>query len=220
MKDLEIKEMTREEWLNTLTNELRPVFEDLGYPLPDKLRVSCGWPSKGGLPKKNGMATIGQCWYHQTSGDQSTEVFVSPTVDDTAQVAATLVHELCHAANGKPCGHRGEFVKVAKAVGLLGPWSATTASEQLAAALATFYGPLGTYPHARISPQALEATGKEKSGGTRLLKAECAECGYTCRVTKKWLAEKGAPICPCNMQAMLADMPGANAPGDGLGVAA
>ena len=54
---------------------------------------------------------------------------------------------------------------------------------------------------------AKNANGDKKPGGTRLLKAECGECGYTVRVTKKWLEAKGAPICPCNMKAMVADMP-------------
>lgn len=38
---------------------------------------------------------------------------------------------------------------------------------------------------------------------TRLLKAECLDCGYTVRVTNKWLAGKGAPICPCNLKPMI-----------------
>ena len=40
---------TREEWLGALVDALRPVFAELGYPLPDRIRVSCGWPSKSAL---------------------------------------------------------------------------------------------------------------------------------------------------------------------------
>lgn len=32
--------------------------------------------------------------------------------------------------------------------------------------------------------------------GTRLLKCQCATCGYTVRVTRKWLGLAGPPICP------------------------
>lgn len=32
--------------------------------------------------------------------------------------------------------------------------------------------------------------------GSRLIKCECAECGYVCRTTKKWLDEVGEPHCP------------------------
>lgn len=31
---------------------------------------------------------------------------------------------------------------------------------------------------------------------TRLIKAACGDCGYTIRVTQKWL-EQGNPGCPC-----------------------
>ncbi len=37
---------------------------------------------------------------------------------------------------------------------------------------------------------------------TRLLKAQCGFCAYTVRVTMKWLAELGPPLCPCNRQPM------------------
>jgi hypothetical protein len=53
--------MTCEDWLIELTNALRPVFQEIGHPLPDKLRVSCGWPSSGGLNKKR--RALGECWY-------------------------------------------------------------------------------------------------------------------------------------------------------------
>ncbi len=29
-----------------------------------------------------------------------------------------------------------------------------------------------------------------------MLKADCAACGYTVRVTRKWLDRVGAPCCP------------------------
>ncbi len=31
---------------------------------------------------------------------------------------------------------------------------------------------------------------------TRMLKACCGDCAYTVRVTRKWLDEAGAPLCP------------------------
>jgi hypothetical protein len=35
---------------------------------------------------------------------------------------------------------------------------------------------------------------------TRLLKAICGDCAYTVRVTRRWLDELGAPLCPCNRE--------------------
>lgn len=31
---------------------------------------------------------------------------------------------------------------------------------------------------------------------TRLLKVYCPSCGYTCRITHKWIAKTGTPVCP------------------------
>src|SRR5579872_658438 len=132
---------TREEWLNELTSAMRPMFQSIGHPLPDKLRVSCGWPTKHALPNKKGIVALGECWYFQCSADQSTELFISPRLSEAPEVARTLAHELCHAANGKACGHRGEFITVAKAVGLQKPWTMTPASAELMAKLATLCEP-------------------------------------------------------------------------------
>ena len=44
--------------------------------------------------------------------------------------------------------------------------------------------------------------------GTRLLKCQCATCGYTVRVTRKWLGLAGPPICPTdNVRMMLVGAP-------------
>jgi hypothetical protein len=32
--------------------------------------------------------------------------------------------------------------------------------------------------------------------GTRMLKCDCSACGYTVRITRKWLDAAGPPICP------------------------
>lgn len=199
--------MTREEWLNELTDALRPVFAGLGHPLPDKLRASCGWPSTHAMANKKGMRALGECWYSQCSADSSVEIFVSPAQSDGYSVAGAMAHELVHAANGEYQGHRGKFIIVAKAVGLLKPWPESHPSDELAARMRGLVDAIGPYPHATLDGVAKNADGDKKPGGTRLLKAECGDCGYTVRVTKKWLEAKGAPICPCNMKAMVADMP-------------
>jgi hypothetical protein len=37
---------------------------------------------------------------------------------------------------------------------------------------------------------------------TRLLRIECLQCGYTVRMTRKWLAF-GAPLCPTHRTPMV-----------------
>jgi hypothetical protein len=150
---------------------------------------------------------VGQCWYPECSADATTEVFISPVRSDGPIVAEDLAHELVHAACGEGHGHQGLFITVAKALGFTKPWKSTPATPELTQRLAGLYAPLGPYPHATLDSKAKEAGGGDKPQSTRLLKAECGECGYTVRVTKKWLEAKGAPICPCNMKPMVADMP-------------
>jgi hypothetical protein len=159
------------------------------------------------MPNKKGTRTAGQCWYPHASADGRTEVFISPAYSDSFDVARALAHELCHAANGKPCGHKGEFVVVDKALGFQKPWTMTPCGPDLEARLKALVEEIGPYPHATVDQLGKEASGGDKKKGTYLLKAECQGCGYTCRVTKKWVVEKGAPICPCNVQPMAVDLP-------------
>ena len=51
-----------------------------------------------------------------------------------------------------------------------------------------------------------------------MLKAECPECGYTIRLTKKW-ADLGLPTCPTEGGALALDC-GENGGGAGLHVLA
>lgn len=185
--------MTREEWLNEMVKKLHLMFEMKGYPLPEKLRVSCGWPHKGGLAKKK--RRIGECWSPVASMDVTTEVFISPFLDNALEVAAVLVHELIHAAVGTRCGHKGDFKKLAVKMGLQGKMTATVAGEELAERLNVLCCEVGIYPHAQLD--GLECPVKKQ--GTRLIKIVCPDCGYTCRTTQKWI-EQGLPVCCCGNQ--------------------
>lgn len=181
----------REAWLVALVEALRPTFIHHGAPLPAKLRVSCSFPSRGGIKQAGKATTIGQCWYPQNSADGTTEIFVSPTIADRMSVAEILVHELVHAALGPGHGHGKVFKRLALLVGLEGPMTATQAGTRLRTQLVPILLALGDYPHASLSAETAE-----KKQSTRLLKAECPECGYTVRVTRKWWVDVGAPHCP------------------------
>jgi len=181
--------MNREQWLNECIKQLRPDFEQLGHPLPEKIRASCSWPSKSGLANKK--RRIGEAWSSKNSADQSCEVFISPVLKDPLDVAATLVHELVHCAVGVEEGHKGKFPRLAKAIGLEGKMTATTAGETLAARLRAMTDAIGPYPHAELTH-----SNAPKKQGCRLLKVVC-ECGCVVRMTRKWLDEVGPPTCGC-----------------------
>ena len=87
--------ITREQWLSTAIEELRPVFQALGKPLPQAIRVACGFP----LNAKRSKA-IGECWASTSSADKTIEILISPTIADPFAVFEVLVHEACHATSG------------------------------------------------------------------------------------------------------------------------
>jgi hypothetical protein len=179
---------TREAWLTAAVEALTPLIEAADAAVPP-VRVSVGFP--GGRGRKN--AVIGQCWAAEAATDKVAQVFISPTIVDPVQVLATLLHELIHAADANKSGHRGQFARIARAVGLQAPMTATTPSEALSATLRAVADGLGMFPHAALRTG---VSGVHKPQGTRMLKVECPACGYTVRTTQKWL-DVGTPSCPC-----------------------
>lgn len=181
---------SREEWLGRMVDAFRPEFASHGYPLPERIRVSCGWPSRSALSGK--VQRIGEAWSHRCSDDGAHETFLSPVLADPIDVGATLVHELVHHAVGVEHGHKGPFRTLALAVGLAGKMTATTAGDALRERLHAVAAELGPYPHAALNG----ASGKKKQT-TRMLKVACDSCGCIVRMTRQWLDEVGAPTCAC-----------------------
>jgi hypothetical protein len=181
---------TREEWLCRMVDALRPAFADHGHPLPERIRVACGWPSKSALSGK--AQRIGEAWSARCSADGTCETFLSPVLADPVDVGAVLVHELVHHAVGVEHGHKGPFRKLALAVGLVGPMRSTSAGEALRVRLHALAEGLGPYSHAVLSAGA----GRKKQG-TRMLRVVCESCGCIVRMTRQWLDTVGAPTCAC-----------------------
>lgn len=189
-----MKITTREQWLlECLNRHIRRYFKSAGYDVPEKVRVTCGWPSRKATGK--GSHTIGQCWSHKASQDGYNEIFISPRLgsQDGVTIIATLVHEVAHAVVGCEEGHNATFGKCARAVGLDGKLTATVPTAALKDLAATWLKDLGDYPHARINPN---KSGVAKQG-TRLIKIECSACGCVARVTRKWLDQYEYFPCPC-----------------------
>lgn len=188
---------TREAWLVAAVEELGAIFAEVGETLP-AVRVSVGWP--GGNGRKN--AVIGQCWSTAASADKVAQLFVSPVLDDAVRVLDVLAHELVHAIDDCQSGHKGRFAKIAKAIGLEGKMTATVAGDDLKVRLGAILDTLGAYPHAALA--AAQGADGPKKQTTRQLKVECAEgSGYKVRMTRQWLDEVGAPICPCHSEPMI-----------------
>ena len=176
---------TREEWLMEFVGAMRPAFAETGSPLPEKVRVSCGFP-------KGCRKAIGQCWSDKVSEDGAREIFVSPVLSEAPRVCDVVIHELVHAALPDGTKHGAEFKQLATDMGLAGPMTATEASAELTAALAEFIPVrLGPYPHSKLSPMSIAKQ------TTRMIKLTCDGCGMVVRSTRKWLDDVGPPNCAC-----------------------
>lgn len=181
-------EKTREQWLNAALPELQSRVFGSEYIIPEKVKVSCGFPKAGGKSYK----AIGQCWSPKASAESNHEIFISPTISESTRVLDILCHELVHAIVGTEAGHKGPFRKCAKAIGLTGKMTATTAGPELHQTLCAIVSDIGIYPHAALTPP---ESGIKKQIA-RMKKITCTDCGYTARVAQKWI-DVGTPTCVC-----------------------
>ncbi len=200
MTELAVRPVTREQWLELAVLKLRRLFEEIDVEVPE-VRVSVGWPSKGGL-RATGKV-VGQCWKGCVSTDGVAQVFISPVLGaDPVQHLGVLLHELVHASDDCDSGHRGHFAKTARALGLAGKMTTTVVPEdgELAERLRGFLEQLGEYPHATMDAIEVEKERIRTKQSARMIKIECPNDGYIARTTRKWLDELGLPTCPCGME--------------------
>lgn len=187
---LNVKTQYREEWLHKVEGWARPLFKQKGFPLPAKIRLGTGWPSTRALSggKKR---TLGECWLPSAAKDKANNIVISMFLDDSMEVAGTLIHELAHAAVQEG-GHAGAFVACIRAIGIEGkPTEASTPSAALKAELKKLFKKIGPYPHSSV-----DGTIGKKKQTTRMVKLECQCCGYIVRTTQKWIDSAGMPLCP------------------------
>lgn len=183
---------TREQWLTAARVALAPRFEAFGRPLPERIRFSIGFTSKG-IGKR-----IGEHWHPIASADATHEIFIRPDYAEPVAVLEILVHELCHAALPLGEKHGPRFKALASWLGLAGKMTATHAGPRLAGELAELAQALGPLPHAKLNlPAKRPARPTIKLAGFK-----CEPCGYLAKVPADIAAGKGAPICPVCTETM------------------
>ena len=174
---------TREEWLNAAMVELRPWFQG---ELPDRIRVTCGFPSGG-----NRGNVVGECVSADRSADNTWEISIHPKLAEGREVFAVLVHELIHTTAGA-FNHGANFRSWANRLHLAPTYGtnyrATAPGLEFDKYYSAIIDSLGAYPHASLG------LGARPKQTTRMLKAVCPTCGYTIRLTSKW-AKQGLPTC-------------------------
>lgn len=187
----------RETWLSEASEALQKlVFPTANIAPRDwrskRYRVACGFPI-GYRGSRTGKVIMGQAFDPSISADGTFEVFINPILDKPTEVLNVLLHELIHVYVGIQEGHRGEFAKVAKKVGLTGAMTSTVPGPELREVLKEIAKSMGKYPHARIDPNA------RKKQTTRLLKLQCDTCDWTARVSRmqadRLHADSACPVC-------------------------
>ena len=178
---------------------------------PELVRLSCSW-----IKGRKTERAVGVCFPQTLSAGGVNEIFITPTVAESHEVLAILVHELIHAMDNNKSRHRGFFKAVSEAVGLEGRRTATTAGDELGAVLSGIVSELGDYPHAEVSLHKRLSDPKEdpKGGGSggsdgedvpsdggkkqknRQLKVACT-CGCIGRFSAKWIRDVDWSTAQC-----------------------
>ena len=127
--------LERQQWLEAAVEALRTKFADAGYCVPEKVRVSIGWPKRAAS-----CGAIGECWATEASSDAHNELFISPELTEAARILGVLGHEMAHATVGTAAGHKKPFKRCALAIGLQGPMRATTESPEFVTWAETLVG--------------------------------------------------------------------------------
>ena len=136
--------VNRETWLRAAYAIVR---KELLPQAPVQVAISWSFPSKGGT--KSSRRTIGECHYKggsavKVEGDRV--ILVSPTLQEPYALIEVLVHEMVHAALPMGSGHRAPFSRLAKSIGLVKPWTATTAGPDLKAKIEGWLKRLPAWP--------------------------------------------------------------------------
>ena len=188
---------TRESWLRAAAHDLRSFFEVCGYPIPPNIRYAIAFPSTGRRGPR-----VGECWHSSTSDDGNFEIIIRADIADPVEVLGVLTHELVHACVPADAGHGKVYREAALKLGLEGKMRHAMPGKLLNGRLVRLAESLGPLPHAKLNidrgrDNKLSAD-RPKKQRTNLLKAECAGkgCGYTVRVTSKWVKDIGPPHCP------------------------
>jgi hypothetical protein len=121
------------------------------------------------------------------------EIFISPLLDDSLEVAGTVCHELAHIAAGIEARHGPLYKAVCHHVGLTQnkPTQAKP-GKHLNEKLAKIIDSLGKYPHQAMAPKLKMVERKPKT-----LRVECVKCSCPATLQLKWLEISGLPTCGC-----------------------
>lgn len=213
----------RETWLRQVADEMAPKFEDLGFPLP-QFRAAIGFPFKAenatGQCWDKSVSADGHFEVFINPGRDDSRAIASTMAHELAHMAAGLDqgHKGHFATLVRGLGFKGRLTNAQDldAAPTLAAWIDGILAKigpipHAALALRSMGGdkltvrvgggmskaPAADGDNADGEPQEGRISSGPKPQTGRMLKACCGAegCGYTVRVTAKWL-EVGPPHCP------------------------
>ena len=171
---MKMKNSLRVAWYEAAYSKIR---ESIVPEAPPDATICVGFPSK----KKSGKnLTVGECAFdcvEDHGGGFGAENILTLHLlqgDDLVASLATLVHEMIHLALDPTVKHGREFQQMARRVGLVKPWTATTADEVLAGKLrgivVDLEGEMGYRPRGKY---VIPPPPPPRPSTTRRMKCEC-----------------------------------------------
>ena len=180
----------REAWLTETARMIYPVIDAVAQsfakdyrPVPfEDFAFACSITSGGSTQMRK---VAGEIAYAEGTGNGKHEVRVAPSQDDSVQVLGVVIHEMIHAfAIGD--GHRGDFARIARFIGLKGKMTATYVEkdaekgDRLRCVVDSIINIVGEYPHQKV--RAPVPRGK-RGIGSRMLKIVCTDCDLVMRAS-------------------------------------
>jgi len=178
--------LNREKWLIEFTAMAgQDIFTPAGIELPP-VHISVGYPTASDNSK-----VAGACHNRASSEDGVNQIFITPTIADSLEIASTVIHELIHAVLDCEGGHGPLFKAIADKVGITAPLPSSGMTDALTVQCQDIIDVLGPIPHSALK------SGKKKQG-TRQLKVSCSSCGAIMRMSKKYQDHIDyTSHCPC-----------------------
>lgn len=193
----------REAWLTETARMIYPVIDAVAQsfakdyrPVPfDDFAFACSITSGGSTQMRK---VAGEIHYAEGTGNGKHEVRIAPSQDDSVQVLGVVIHEMIHAfAIGD--GHRGDFARIARFIGLKGKMTATYVEkdaekgDRLRCVVDSIIKIVGEYPHQKV--RAPVPRGK-RGIGSRMLKIVCTECDLVMRASSMQAEKIDRCDCP------------------------
>lgn len=186
----EFQYRTGQGWLQAAAKLLhKHVFSKAGYSMPN-IVTTIGFPSRQAVSPVR--RTAGQCWESSVSENGVSFICISPLIKTDVERLDILAHEMAHAVDDCKSGHRGNFVKICKAVGLTKDKpTRASAGAALMHVIEQISRELGPCPFT-----ALNYTPRVRKASAPTHKLECPQCQFTCR-TSEGNVVMSLPTCAC-----------------------